>query len=118
MSDLLDVFAHESYILGYVDSDNEVLIVLKEGCRSIDQLQAWMHALLLAKTIMTKGSSSKLDGKDTSPTKYRLGEMRRTLEDARALFAKYAELLTDKGWDLNVAALETKAGTRAKVDSQ
>ncbi|KAF1849955.1 DUF647-domain-containing protein [Cucurbitaria berberidis CBS 394.84] len=112
MSELLHVFADEAYILWPALSDDNALIVLKEGCTPIDQLKAWTHALLLARR--ARGEMGKPDADGAS----RLAELRRTLETTRGLFAESSKALRQRGWELEVAALETRAGTRAEIRSQ
>tara|TARA_R110002003_G_scaffold38_9_gene2351 strand:- start:1612 stop:2265 length:654 start_codon:yes stop_codon:yes gene_type:complete len=116
LPELMDIFASEAYILWYTDADSEALIVLREGCTPIDQLKAWAHALLLASRM--RGPGSKPEDDDASPVETRLAEMRRTLKDTSDLFAQYAEKLKQIGWELNIAALETRAGVRAQIDMQ
>jgi hypothetical protein len=116
LPELMDIFASEAYILWYTDADSEALIVLKEGCTPIDQLKAWAHALLLASRM--RGPGSKPEDDDASPAETRLAEMRRTLMDTSDLFAQYAEKLKQIGWELDIAALETRAGVRAQIDMQ
>lgn len=111
MSDLLDIFADEAYILSPASSYHEALIVLKEGCTPIDQLKGWVHALLLARQVQGQMSGVKQADDDAS----RLAELRRTLATTRELFTEHSKALKDKGWDLDVAALETRAGTRAEI---
>ncbi|KAI8934221.1 hypothetical protein NX059_008968 [Plenodomus lindquistii] len=114
MSELLEVFSGEAYILWPASSAEEILIVLKEGCTPMDQLRAWAHALLLAKR------RSSFLGKPTddnaSSAQNRLAEVRRTLADTGAVFEMNSAAMRDAGWDLDVAALETRAGTRVKMD--
>jgi hypothetical protein len=111
MEELLDVFGEEAYVLWPASSSSQAaLIVLKEGCTPIDQLRAWAHALLLAKRLREQG--------DVSPLKDRfLTELRGALKDTREVFEKNVDALKEKGWDLDVAALETRAGTRVQIDS-
>jgi hypothetical protein len=116
LPELMDIFASEAYILWYTDADSEALIVLKEGCTPIDQLKAWAHALLLASRM--RGPGSKPEDDDASPAETRLAEMRWTLKDTSDLFAQYAEKLKQIGWELDIAALETRAGVRAQIDTQ
>jgi hypothetical protein len=108
LGELLDVFGEEKYVLWPAEEEEQAaLIVLKEGCTAVDQLKAWAHALLLAK---------RLQGGTTSKGRL-LAELRQTLKDVREVFEKHADTLMEKGWDLNVVALETRVGTRAYVDS-
>ncbi|KAF1939737.1 DUF647-domain-containing protein [Clathrospora elynae] len=118
MSELLDVFADEAYILWPAcSSDYEALIVLKHGCTPVDQLKSWAHALLLARRQRGHSLRGKPHDDDASELKNRLiAELRQTLEDTRDVFEKYVGGLKDKGWDLDVAALETRTGTRAQIE--
>ncbi|KAF2127305.1 DUF647-domain-containing protein [Dothidotthia symphoricarpi CBS 119687] len=117
ISDLLDIFADEAYVLWFAVHESKALIVLKEGCTPKDQLQAWTHALLLAQTVQRQQVARENRDKDDRPSfEDGLVELRRTLEKTRGAFGAYAERLRDKGWDLDVAALETQGGTRAVFD--
>ncbi|KAH8730137.1 vitamin B6 photo-protection and homoeostasis-domain-containing protein [Phaeosphaeriaceae sp. PMI808] len=115
MSELMDVFANEAYILWYADTDDEVLIALKEGCTPLDQLKAWAHALVLSHRVRSKVPDSELESSDAGPEQRRLAEIRQTSEEASELFAKYTTVLEQKGWDTNVAVLEVRAGIRAQI---
>ena len=111
IGEVLDVFRDEAYILWPASSASQAaLIVLKEGCTAVDQLKAWAHALLLAKRLRGQ------DDPASSPDRL-IAELRRTLEDTRHTFERSIRVLRDKGWDMNVAALETRAGTRACIES-
>ncbi|KAF2848926.1 DUF647-domain-containing protein [Plenodomus tracheiphilus IPT5] len=114
MSELLDVFVGEAYILWPASFADEVLIVLKQGCTPMDQLRAWTHALSLAKR--RPSPLGKPGADNASLAEDRLAEVRRTLADTRALFEKYSAAMRDAGWDLDVAALETRAGTRVRME--
>lgn len=114
LSDLMDVFASEAYILWFADSDYEAIVVLKEGCTPIDQLKAWTHALLLAQKLTGRlWHKPKVD--DASRADDRLDVLRSTLNDVSDIFLKYTTILGQKGWDLDVAAMETRAGMRVGV---
>jgi hypothetical protein len=111
MEELLDVFRNEAYVLWPASSSSQAaLIVLNEGCTPIDQLRAWAHALLLAKRMRGQDDASHSNDR-------LLVELRGTLEETRNIFGKHVDALKAKGWDLDVAALETHAGTRAQIDS-
>jgi hypothetical protein len=112
MAELLDVYAAEAYMLWYSARHCEALIVLKEGSTGIDQLQAWTHALLLAQR--------RRDGSDSpdASASGQLTELRHTLAETQKLFGQYVGLLQDKGWDLRVAALETRAGVRTVIETE
>jgi uncharacterized protein (UPF0128 family) len=115
LSELISVFGNEAYMLWLDDSDGEATIVLKEGCTPVDQLKAWVHALLLAQRMRNGVSKDEREKDDTFSTQGGLAEMIRTLGEINEHFDKYAAILEVKGWDLNVAALETRAGSRAQI---
>lgn len=113
LPDLMDIFVDQKYVLWFTDSEYEAIVVLKEGCTPIDQLKAWAHALLFAQDLRNPVRKPK-DG-DTSPRLRRADALRRTIGEADKLFAKYTALLRQEGWDLDVAALETRAGVRSQI---
>ena len=120
MSDLLDVFANESYMLLPASAADEALIVLKGTCKPIDQLKAWAHALLLAKRM--EGLEAAVPGPKPDDASYRpameglVSKLRDSLNDVQAMFEKYGEEMRGKGWDMGVAVLETQAGVRLQID--
>jgi hypothetical protein len=117
ISEILEVFDDEAYVLWFGDSELDLLIVLKHGCTPIDQLIAWCHALLLAQRLRNQVPVGK-PGRGNTSLKERLAETKRSLADTREIFAKYKEMLGQKGWDLDVGALETRAGTRAVIETR
>ena len=117
LPELVDVFANEAYMLWFADADYEALIVLKEGCTPIDQLKAWAHALLLAQRVRGQVPGRQPEHDDTSPPREQLAVLRQTLNEASDVFEKYIEVLEQKGWDLDVAALETRAGSRVQMET-
>jgi hypothetical protein len=115
LPELMDIFADEQYILWFADTAYEALIVLKEECTPIDQLKAWAHALLLARRVRGQESGGQLENDDASAAQKSLAELRATLEETREMWKKYAKVLEQEGWDLGVAALETRAGSRVQI---
>jgi hypothetical protein len=115
LSDVMDMFTNEAYLMWFDESDYEAIVVLKEGCTPLDQLKAWTHALLLAHEVRGLVVADKPDRDDTSLAQGRLAATRRTLEAVDGLFRKHTATLEHKGWDLQVASLETRAGMRAQV---
>lgn len=109
-TELLEVYAAENYILWYSEAHTETLIVLKKDCTTVDQLRAWTHALVLARR--RRYGSDSIDASASG----RLTELRHTLKETQRVFEKYIGLLEDKGWNLSVAALETRAGVRAVIE--
>lgn len=117
LADLMAVFAEEAYLLWFVTSKREALIVLKDGCTPIDQLKAWTHALLLAHHVQHRSLGHKSEIDDAESVDPQLTAMRSTLEDVRRIFAVHAVALEEKGWDISIAAMETRAGSRALIQS-
>jgi hypothetical protein len=107
MSELIHLYEGEGYI--FWKSQLDAVIVLKQGCTPVDQLKAWTQALLFSQ--MERTDCKPED--DTSGD--RLAELRSTLEKTQQIFNTYETKLRDVGWDLDIAALETRAGTRIEL---
>ncbi|KAJ4988177.1 RUS1 family protein-like protein 1 [Stagonosporopsis vannaccii] len=123
ITDLLDIFASEGYILWLPEHSSsssspqarEALIVLKKGCTPLDQLKAWMHAWILVqmqKTGLPDMSTQHPGKKTTDP---RLDTLKESLATTRQAFRLHAPALREAGWNLDMAALETRAGVRAVI---
>jgi hypothetical protein len=113
LSELLDIFASEPYILWLADESRQVLIVLKKGCTPRDQLRSWAHALFLAHEV--QGQANQCEQEDKRISTSRITEMRRTLQVIRGVFDGSVDRLVQSGWDLDTAALETRAGARVEI---
>ncbi|KAF3036967.1 hypothetical protein E8E12_007957 [Didymella heteroderae] len=117
LPDILEVFAHEGYILWLDESQTrEVRIVLKKDCTALDQLKAWVHALTLVRVRSQTPPSAFLKGEHVGQDVQRLAELLQILKQNNELFDKYTPSLRSAGWDLDMAALETRAGLRALID--
>ncbi|KAF2799044.1 DUF647-domain-containing protein [Melanomma pulvis-pyrius CBS 109.77] len=120
LSELLHLFSNEAYVLWF-DDQAEALIVLKQGCTPMDQLKAWTHALLIAQKgrarTRTDGTQHQPEDDGSTLDQRLLDELQSTLQETCGLFATFAGKLRDAGWDLDLAALETRAGTRAVIKS-
>lgn len=98
------LYAREAYLLCY-DAEREcVMIVLKADARVVDQLKAWYQALLLATRRRERA------GGEREPIS--LTEMTMTLGEADKHWSRHVQLVEEAGWDLQIAALETRSGTR------
>ena len=134
LSELMRVYAEEAYILWATNSPMgcEVAIVLKQGCTPIDQLKAWSHALLFAQRARwsregkreaverKQHESEKNDASGPSGRDLLLADLKATLKETKSMFEdeNLLESLREMGWDLDIAALETSAGTRIAVSSK
>jgi len=116
MSELLRIYEDEGYILWFDESQSEAMIVLKQDCTPIDQLKAWTHALIVVQSARAKkekdGLQRQPEDDGSTLSKRVVADLRNALQETHALFAAFAGKLRDAGWDLDLAALETRAGTR------
>lgn len=117
LSDILHVFANEGYVLWVNDSHTrEVLIVLKKDCTALDQLKAWLHALILVRVLASNPPSVFIKGEHVGVEAQRLAALSQTLHQSSEVLAKHTPALRRLGWDLETALLETRAGVRALID--
>ncbi|RHZ62643.1 RUS1 family protein [Aspergillus thermomutatus] len=116
MPELSTLFAKEDHLLFLVRRRAHARvwyagILLKNTCSPRSQLKAWAHALLAAR-VLDLSLSGEGDGQI-------LDVIARTLDflnrDAR--FERYLQGLEEVGWDLSLAALETRSGRRLVVDN-
>ncbi|PWY76396.1 DUF647 domain protein [Aspergillus sclerotioniger CBS 115572] len=113
MPHLISLFSEEHYILYLTNRKLRTWhanILLKNTSTAQSQLKAWAHALVAARDL-SKSSSDEFDVEGI------INVLERTLDflndDGR--FGRYVTALTEKGWDLSVAALETRSGRRIVV---
>lgn len=119
---LVTVFADEYYMLflapgGNPNSNTNVTkwhasILLKRGCAVEHQLKAWAHALLAARVLAQVGISTESSSVDAV-----LAVVEKTLGllNADARFQGYMMALRGVGWDIGIAALETRGGRRIDI---
>ncbi|TGO45223.1 hypothetical protein BCON_0411g00060 [Botryotinia convoluta] len=114
LTSLLSIYKTQGYIMWYSRSRHTFLVVLKEGTAPKVQLDAWFHAIFA----VTFGNGKMRESKNTRMDNQSiLSWMRNSLEESekwRAETEFYREL-ERKGWDLNTAAIEVRAGTRLVV---
>ncbi|PYH71417.1 RUS1 family protein [Aspergillus vadensis CBS 113365] len=125
MPQLTTLFSKEEYIL-YLTTNRSsskknptwhANILLKNTTTSQSQLKAWAHALLAARVLLTSSAAAA----DSINTSDQIGStmdvLHRTLEflNEGSRFDRYTTVLTDNGWDLSIAALETRSGRRVVV---
>lgn len=116
LRDVIDLFAEEPYML-WREGEN-AFITLKSGSTTKDALKAWYHALILANDSTRHDQKEDKDNPTTASDleKRKLRDVARGLRRVNETFAKHAERLLEASWDLDVAALETKSGTRCDCD--
>jgi hypothetical protein len=109
---LVTLFADEKYILHLSPSTTvpcrkwDAVILLKRGCSVTSQLKAWAHALLAARILGLQGPSAEA-----------LPSIQQSLHllNTESRFEGYLSGLRGAGWNLDIAALETRGGRR--IDS-
>jgi hypothetical protein len=116
LSNILQVFADEGYVLWLHESHmRQVLIVLKKDCTALDQLKAWLHAVILVRLRSQNPPSASLKGEHVGVEVQQFSDLIHTLQQTNEVFKKYSPALRSLGWNLNTAALETRAGVRALI---
>ncbi|KAF2809740.1 DUF647-domain-containing protein [Mytilinidion resinicola] len=100
LSALAELYRDEAYMLWFDVARSEALIVLKQDSTPVDQLKAWTQALMVASRPKEADS---------------LSELRMTLQEASKTWKETTEKLAAAGWDLEVAALETRPGRRVRM---
>lgn len=115
------LFTEETYLLhisphhnGHTTTKNNIwqaTILLKQSSTPRSQLKAWMHALLVLRVLSSYSySSSPDDGKVLQVLEQSLDFL-----NQEGRFDKYMGALEEHGWELDIAALETRSGRRVSV---
>jgi len=103
---LFALFGDHQYILWHDERTSNTTIVLKQGADTLDQIKAWTHALVLADNI------SKLPRDRVYETPRLLRAIGITLDKTDLLFKTHLSAIESAGWDLSLAHLATRSGTR------
>ncbi|KAI9793514.1 MAG: hypothetical protein M1816_007947 [Peltula sp. TS41687] len=110
LTEIEQLFEKEQYILWYDEASKTVLIVLKDSASTLSQIKTWAQALLVAREhqqYSTRASSLELRSE-----LHLMNVLRETLAFLNSGFDGYTQRLKNAGWDLDTAALETRAGFR------
>ncbi|KAB8216154.1 DUF647-domain-containing protein [Aspergillus novoparasiticus] len=115
MSDLSSLFKSEDYLL-FLHRNRQswdARILLKTSSTTQTQLKAWMHALLTAQVLCSSTKEMRTQ-EDSTEIDYITDTISKTLTflNDGSRTDQYMSALTEAGWDLNVAALETRSGRR------
>ncbi len=113
LPDLMNLFNKENYLLWYSVDTSMATAVVKQGATPLDLLKAWTHALLIARSVKHVG----IQAPKPRSQAFALSTLHNTLVQTQQLFEKYTTPLRGAGWDLDIAALETKSGRRIACDS-
>ncbi|GLA10115.1 hypothetical protein AnigIFM60653_001500 [Aspergillus niger] len=122
---LTTLFNKEDYILYLTNSSRSskknptwhANILLKNTTTSQSQLKAWAHALLAARILSTSSAATADSTSTSDQVETTMNVLERTLEflNEGSRFNRYTAALIDNGWDLSIAALETRSGRRVVV---
>ncbi|OGM41795.1 DUF647 domain protein [Aspergillus bombycis] len=120
MSHLSSLFRSEDYLL-FLHRNRQAWdarILLKTSSTTQSQLKAWVHALLAARVLCS--STEEKRTQDSTEIEYISHTISKTLTflNEKSRVAQYMSALTQAGWDLNVAALETRSGRRVACETQ
>ncbi|KAI8185172.1 hypothetical protein K4K51_011960 [Colletotrichum sp. SAR 10_75] len=119
LSNLMELFENQQYIMWCQISEAtnydaasriKVLIVLKSGVSAKSQLKAWFHGLLLAERL--HGLKTPELRRAQLGQHIMLGHIQATMALADEKYEGYARRLSAAGWNLEVAVLETRSGSR------
>ncbi|KAJ5257230.1 hypothetical protein N7478_013334 [Penicillium angulare] len=95
-------------------------ILLKKGCDIRSQLKAWAHALLAARVLSQSNIGIGIDigGNHGSVEASVLGILVKTLGflNGEWRIERYLGAIVAEGWEVDIAALETKSGRRIICD--
>ncbi|KNG79957.1 hypothetical protein ANOM_011770, partial [Aspergillus nomiae NRRL 13137] len=119
MSHLSSLFSSEDYLL-FLHRNRQswdARILLKTSSTTQSQLKAWMHALLAARVLCS--SAEKKRTQDSTEVEYITYTISETLTflNEKSRMDQYMSALTQAGWDLDVAALETRSGRRVACET-
>ena len=114
MGKLQSLFAEEKYILFLFPRGNKwhASILLKKGCPVRSQLKAWTHALLAARVLSGYYVHPGLQLGEKGSEMNVCDVVQKTLGFLSGRMEGYLGALAGKGWEVDIAALETRAGRR------
>jgi hypothetical protein len=105
LTQLLDIFKGEDYVVWFDTKVSKALILLNKGIGPSSQLKAWCQALLIAEEALN------FEAQSTSMPAL-LNLIARSLKRTTKLFEDHKQTITNAGWLVDIAALETQSGVR------
>lgn len=112
---LLQIFERKEYLIWFSPANKSASIVLRANARTMDQLEAWVQSLVIAKRYQS--GEGLILAEQVSHTAI-MGELEETKRIAERVIRDFNEPLRQVGWDLDAAALETGPGTRMSQASR
>lgn len=122
---LSTLFKNESYLLTLSRTSKSTWharILLKKGSTVHDQLKAWTHALLAARVLSETPSKTFESSLESTAGECGEGLLCRIIGQTLAFlnadtrFERYVGACVGAGWDVGIAALETKGGRRVILE--
>lgn len=122
---LSTLFKSESYLLTLSQTSKSTwhaCILLKKGSTVHDQLKAWTHALLAARVLSETPSKTLESSLESTANECGEGLPCRVIAQTLAFlnadtrFERYVGACVGAGWDVGIAALETKGGRRVILE--
>ncbi|KXT03658.1 hypothetical protein AC578_5179 [Pseudocercospora eumusae] len=113
---ILDLYQSSAFILWSDRAShprrNSLFIVVKKNAVSQDLILAWWQALIFAQSF----SSEPLRDAKAEDFEQLLKRFSRSLDAATILLRKYEPKLKEAGWNLELDAIQTMAGTTITID--
>ncbi|KAL8688761.1 MAG: hypothetical protein Q9218_005407 [Villophora microphyllina] len=108
---LVRLYSQEEFLLWYDAPQRVGHITLKEGAAAESQLKAWALMLWIAHRHSMGGGSVA-----TSASFERMLDLHRSsLQDLSSRWADCIQRLRTAGWDVDIASLETRSGSRIRL---
>ncbi|CAO1601000.1 hypothetical protein XANCAGTX0491_004669 [Xanthoria calcicola] len=110
---LIRLYGQEEFLVWYDAPERLGHITLKEGAAAESQLKAWVLVLWTAHRHHAAGADATGAVFETS-----LEVHRRTLQELSSRWSDYSSRLRSAGWDLDIASLETRPGSRVRLPAR
>lgn len=113
ITSLFKIYKNQGYVMWYSRRQNTFLVILKENTAPSVQLDAWFHAVWALSVSSSPAVGNSTNGSDQDILKW----IEDSLRDSSLCKEKanLYEELRNKGWDLDTAAMEVRAGSRLVV---
>ena len=111
MASIIDLFSQSNYILFPDRSRQTILISLAENASPTQQLQSWAHAILVLQRFSMLSTTDRQSVPDNRV--WEIIQSTKHVLDAR--WDDDVATLRAAGWDLDIASLETRSGSRYRM---
>ena len=111
MASIIDLFSQSNYILFPDRSRQTILISLAENASPTQQLQSWAHTILVLQRFSMLSTTDRQSVPDNRV--WEIIQSTKHVLDAR--WDDDVATLRAAGWDLDIASLETRSGSRYRM---